>query len=477
MFEGMKKIRELWKTSRDYYDQQEVIQREKEELEFLPAAVEILETPASPAGRLTAYLIILFFMIALIWAWFGKIDVEAIAEGKIIPKGQVKAVQTLETGRIEAILVSEGEKVIKGQPLVELDPTESEVDVQQVTSDLLDAQLNAFRIELLLDSLEDAATENTLYQQALSEKLSELPEQASSAQLHLQNALLEQDIELYQAMTSSRKANLEKQNAAVAGIQADIGRLKTLFPLFEKQENLIREKLDGGYVSRLDWLNIKERQVETRQSLIVQQKQLEEALAEKRALIDNGHQQDKQFRSERLNQLLEYRDSIRNAELALTKVREREANRYLNAPVTGTVQQLQVHTIGGVVQAAQTLMAIVPDDEVLEVEAFLPNKDIGFVRNGLPAEIKVESFTYTRYGLISGNVRQVSQDSVEQEGTGRVFPVYIELDEHRMLVGEQWQNLQAGMNVTVEMKTGTRRVLEYFLAPFLRYQDEAMTER
>ncbi len=477
MFEGWRKFRALWKSAREDCDARPEVNRKGDELEFLPAAVEILETPASPLGRTVSLTIVSLFVIAVAWAWFGETDIESVAQGRIIPVGQVKAIQTLDIGKVEEIYVREGQQVEQGQALVKLDPTESEVDAQQVTQDLLESRMNAVRVELLLSALDDRKIDIIDFQTVFQQRRPDLFTQATVRQLQLQQRQLNRDLELYRSIESSVAANVARQQATMAAIRSEIDRLRILKPLFEDQEKAIKGLLDKGHISALDWLASKEKQLETTQGLSVQRNRLQEAEAGLLVVRSEASSKNREFRSQQLNQLQEFLSVARDAQLTLTKAREREQNRYLRSPIDGTVQQLQIHTIGGVVQPAQTLMVVVPNDAELEVEAQLLNKDIGFVTEGLHAEIKIESFPYSRYGLISGEVRHVSRDAIEQENVGRVYPIRISLGKTRILVDNHWEELQAGMSVTVEIKTGKRRLLEYFLAPFLKYQDESLNER
>ena len=477
MLEGLRNLIALWKASREHHDKQPVIVRNNEELEFLPAAVEILETPASPLGRTTGILITLLFSLTVLWAWFGHIDIESVAEGKVIPRGQVKAVQPLEAGKIDEILVVEGEHVVQGQPLVKLDPTETEMDAKRALLELLDAKVNAFRLQLFLDHMHDSPTNNLDLVSHLKDIETELLQNIPVNKLQLQQKLLNRELESYHASQAMQKSRIKEQQASISATKRDITRLETIKPLHDEQELSHAELLEQGSASRLEWLSAREKQVETSQALLIQKSRLVEAEARLQSLQKEGEAQNQKLRSDKLQELLEYRKKEKLVSLDLTILNERVSNRYLMAPVDGTVHQMQVHTVGGVVHSAEPLMVIVPDDVPLEVEAFLLNKDVGFVYAGQRAEIKVESFPYTRYGLIEGEVRHVSRDSIEQEGIGRVYPMRVTLKETRVQVKDLWKNLQPGMSVTVEVKTGKRRLLEFFLAPFMKYQDEAMKER
>ena len=185
----------------------------------------------------------------------------------------------------------------------------------------------------------------------------------------------------------------------------------------------------------------------------------------------------------------------------LIKAARKTGLQQLTAPVDGTVQQLAVHTVGGVVTPAQALLVVVPADSHLEIEATVSNRDIGFVRPGQTADIKVDTFNYTRYGLLHGKVEGVSADAVtpdkredapnakptglDKEGsaasdTGSREPVYsarVSLEKTTMVIDDQSTELLPGMAVTVEIKTGSRRMISYLLSPLLRYGHESMRER
>lgn len=149
----------------------------------------------------------------------------------------------------------------------------------------------------------------------------------------------------------------------------------------------------------------------------------------------------------------------------------------LTAPVDGTVQQLAVHTVGGVVTPAQPLMMIVPKDNMIEVEAYVENKDIGFVNPGQAAVVKIETFPLTKYGTIEAKVTHVSNDAVNDEKRGLIFPARVNLARSTIQVENKTVNLSPGMAVTVEVKIAQRRVVEYFLSPLMQYKDESLRER
>lgn len=161
----------------------------------------------------------------------------------------------------------------------------------------------------------------------------------------------------------------------------------------------------------------------------------------------------------------------------LTKARYEQSLTELRAPVAGTVQQLAVHTLGGVVTPAQPLLTLVPSDQHVEVEALLENKDVGFVHAGQPVSVKVETFNFTKYGRVAGEVVSVSQDAIKDEKRGQVYNAKVRLARSQLLIDGRSVALAPGMAVTVEIKTDQRRVIDYFLSPLEQHLQESLGER
>lgn len=318
------------------------------ELDFLPAALEVLETPPSPAGRLIIWLIVLFFLLALGWSIVSRVDVVAVAPGKIIPSGKVKTVQPLESGIVRAIHVTDGQRVQQGDVLIELDSAVSEADVSSV--------------------------------------------------------------------------------------RQQIAKLEETLPLIAQKARDLKELADKDLIPRNDFVQVQEQRISITKDLA----------------------------------------GLRHE---LRKATERTRWQKLTAPVSGVVQELAVHTVGGVVTPAEPLMVIVPENEKLEVEALIENKDIGFVWSGQPVQIKVETFPFTKYGLIEGQLIDVSDDAIEHEKLGLVYAARVSMERTTMDVDGRSVNLTPGMSMTVEIQTGNRRVVEYFLDPVFKRGHESIKER
>lgn len=438
----------------------------REEREFLPAALEIMETPASPAARWTAIVLAAFFTIAVAWSVIGTIDVVAVAQGRIVPAGGVKRIQPLEIGVIRAIHVKDGQHVTSGDVLVEIDPTESEVDRGQMAQELMTGSIELARLHALVRRLDGNAAAVLVP-----------PEGADPILIRLHEQRLETDTAAHEAQLASMDAELSRRIAERQSTLAEIEKLTETLPLIEEREQSLASLVKKGISPKPNWLEVKTLLIETKQNIQIQRHKLLEAEAAMEAAVKERNRVQAEAKKEALAEMLEARKRLDQAGLALKKAEVREELRTLRAPVDGVVQQLQVHTVGGVVQPAQPVMVIVPDDVPLEISAMVLNKDKGFVRAGQPAEIKVESFPFTKYGTIEGTVRSLSGDAIQDENQGLVYETRVDLATDTIYADEERISLTPGMNVTVEVKTGDRKIIEFLISPLLRYSDEALRER
>lgn len=445
-----------------------------DEREFLPAALEIMETPASPTGRAIAGAIIAFFVLALTWAVLGRVDIVATAPGKIVPTGRSKVVQSLDSGIVHAIHVQNGQMVKAGAPLIELDPTESEADRNRLAGELLAARLEAARLEAMLSEAPDpvaafvASPGSDPAQAALSRQL------VGSAMAEFRAKLAELD---------QQAAQSEANRVAVA---ATIGKLDAVLPLLREQLDMRQALYKGNNGSKLAYLDAQERVLEMEHELAVQRGRLSEAQAATAAVAESRRETEAEKRRSWLAALAEARAKAQTLAQDLVKADERMKRQVLPAPIDGVVQELAIHTVGGVVKPADTLLVLVPTDSRLEIEAVIANADIGFVHAGQPAKIKVDTFTFTRYGLIDGKLLSISPDSTPDSATGDAsgarsrepgFTARVSLGRTAMKIGDQVVPLRPGMAVTVEINTGDRRVIDYLLSPLLRHAQESLRER
>jgi hemolysin D len=456
------------------------------QLEFLPAAIEIVETPASPAGRAIAATIMLFFIIAICWATFGRVDIIATASGKIVPTGNTKLIQPFETGVVRAIHVEDGQVVKTGDLLVELDTTINAAERDRIAKELVAVRLTVARLGAAIAGLGEPAISF------------EPPEGAEPAQIELQRKFLGNQIDEVRAKLAHIDGQITQNEANRAAVAGTVEKLTMSIPLLRQRAEVRRTLSDQGLTSKMQYWETQQDLVEHEQELVVQRARLEEAIAATAALREQRRQTEAEYNRTNFNDLADAQQKAASLKEALVQAEQRRQLQTLTAPVEGTVQQLAVHTVGGVVTPAQQLMVVVPAGAQLEAEAMVSNRDIGFVHPGEPVEVKVDTFNFTRYGLIHGEVSSVSQDSivrdkpVDRQGTGKsgvfgetsepqgqelLYAARIGLDRTQMQIEDKLINLSPGMAVTVEIKTGSRRIIEYLLSPLLRYKHESLRER
>lgn len=443
--------------------------RTKSEFEFLPAVLEIQETPPSPLGRAIAWTLIAFFTIAVIWACIGKVDIVAVAQGKIIPGDRIKVIQPLEIGTVRTIHVHEGQAVTKGDLLVELDATSSGADRQRLSEQLMTAKIEAARWRAL-SVLEFRAEHRPSPAFAA-------PPQANPAQMAVQQRLLQNQIAEYTARLSEIHNAIEQRRAEQAGAKETVAKLEATLPLVTKRADALKNLTDKKLASEHSYLELEQQRIEQQQDLAIQRNRLKETAS----AIAGAEQQrlalQAEFKRTALTELAKAEEASTALTQELVKAEQRTTLQHLTAPVSGVVQQLAVHTVGGVVTPAQQLMVVVPKEHALEIEALVKNQDIGFVRDGQIAEVKVETFPFTKYGTIDAQLLHVSNDAIADEKLGLVYSVRVLMKKSVMDVEGKRVNLTPGMAVTVEVKTGKRRLIEYFLSPLLQYAKESVRER
>jgi hemolysin D len=458
--------------------------RDREELAFLPAALEIVETPPSPLGRAIGATLIGLFVLALAWSSLSHVDIVATAPGKIIPTGYSKVIQPFETGVVRAILVANGQNVNAGDVLIELDSTINEGEIVHLRSDLQSAQLDISRIHAALSDTDDPLA------------AFQPPEGANPALIAIQRQFLLAQVTEHRAKIAALDGQRTQKEAELGTISATVDKLEAVIPTIEERVN-IRKTLNE-YGNKLQYYEVLQQLTESQQERLVQKSHLKEARAAVAAIIETRGQTKAEFRRTLFSELTEAERKAAGLAADLSKAEQRTKLQQLTAPVSGIVQQLAVHTVGGVVTPAQSLMVIVPNDSSLEIEAMVSNHDVGFVHAGDEVEIKVDTFDFTRYGLLHGRVLSISSDAIvrdasadkasdkqpgsnaassEPKGQELTYAARISVDRMQMQVEDKKVNLSPGMAVTAEIKTGSRLIIGYLLSPLIKYKQESLRER
>lgn len=412
------------------------------EAEFLPAALSIQTQPVSPAGRWVARILMLLIVVLFVWSVLGHMDIIVNAQGKIIPGGYTKTIASVEVASVRALNVEEGQAVKVGDVLIELDTRASDSERDKSEGDRQTAWLQAVRSRAMLKAIETG--------QAPKLKLAELkpqdlnPQRVQDAMQHIQDQWRD-----YQARLTR--------------LEGEISRYSQALPLATQRAKDYAELAKTNDVSQHAWF-------EKEQARIDLEGQLADAKHQKASLIAEARKIAQDALNEANRMAASSAQDVQKASVHGELLK-------LISPVDGTVQQLTVHTVGGVVPAAQPLMQIVPKQATVEMEAFMENKDVGFVQAGQEAQVKIDAFEYTKYGTIPAKVSHVSQDAIQDEKKGLIYSVKVVLTQPTINVDGRAMALSAGMSGSVEIKTGTRRVIEYVLAPLLQHSRESLRER
>lgn len=436
-----------------------------EEATFLPAAMEIVERPVSPTARLTAWVLLGGLLVTILWLVLGKVDVVVSASGKLIPAANVQLVQPAEQGVVRRILVDDGQGVRKGQPLIVLDPTVSTAEATQAQKALETAQLDAARGRAVLGALDGHGLQ-FVAPPGLSSDLKEM-------QVSLARAQLSQ----IEATIAAKVADTGAAKAALAEAEVQTAKLNETLPLLDEQIAANEEMLAKGYVSKL-------RVIEMRRQRLASGRDRDAAIQtakRARAQIESASSTRDQARAEaRATVLTDLAKAESDAKLRaeeLSKATLRSSLQVLRSPADGTVTQLAVHTVGGVVEAAKPLMIIVPKGGKLVAEVRLFNRDAGGVSVGQAAAVKLEAYPFTRFGTIEGKIATISSDAVEDEHLGLLYVVYVDVTTTPEELEKRGIRLSPGMAATADIRTGRRSLLSYLMSPVQGIAHDAGRER
>jgi hemolysin D len=406
----------------------------------------------------------------------------ASAAGKIVPGDRTKLVQPFESGVVRAIRVHDGQSVKAGEVLIELDPTISEAELEHLRSDLLSAQLDVSRLRAALAGRTD--------------RLEDPPEQADPAlvQMHLEflTSLHNENVTKLSEI-DRQKSQKEAERFTILGM---LEKTEKLIPILQERVDVRKYLSEKELGSKLQYLTDLQELVGLQQDFRVQRNRYEEAQAAVDVIAETRKKVVSEYRRQLLEDLLKASQKAADLRQDVLKAQRRTNLQVLTAPITGMVQQLSVHTVGGVVTPAQTLAVIVPTDGPIEIEAMVSNRDIGFVHAGQDVAIKVDTFNFTRYGLLRGKVLSVSPDSIvhdrlegpdrfgravpdtsEPKGQELLYVAHVSLDRTNIQIEDKQIDLFPGMAVTAEIKTGSRTIISYLLSPLLRYAQESFRER
>ena len=442
-------------------------------LDFSPPLLRLQEAPPNPLGRKVLWLLLSLLAALLLWAILGRLDIVAVAEGKLIPESYVKIVQPAEAGIVKEILVTEGQSVKAGQILMRMDTLISEADTKSIDADYQRKRLALRRIQAELSGIpfkKEAGDPIGLGQEI-------------SAQYHANRTSFE-------AALAEERSRLIKAKQELAAAEQIKHKLEETVPHYRDQDKAYEKLVKDGYAGSLMGSDKRRERVEKEQELQTQAFVIESA----RASILQSEKKLAQIDSDYRRQLHVERNEIQGLFDKLAQEVAKQAHKQdlleLKASQGGIVKDLATHTTGTVVQPGTVLLTLVPQDEILRAEVWVSNEDIGFVRQGQPVKLKFAAFPFQKYGMVEGSVEHVSADASDNNtGNGNnqtdpskknqplVYKALIALKQMRLEMDEQRFLLSAGMQTNAEIKLGDRTVIEYLLSPVRKAWHEAGRER
>ena len=443
------------------------LKRDQLQYEFLPAAEEIVETPAAPLGALVVWLVALLLTVALVWSYFGRIDIVAVANGKISTEGSTKIIQPAVSGVVTSINVHEGQRVKKGETLLVLDKTTAEKDVATANQ-----SLNAARVErdILRRLAVGGNTDDIINNADLPDEAKAMLRQFASSQTAL-SAARQQAVN---GTISNYQQQLQFNQQAKNQLETNAQNLKNRKAEIEKQLP------NANPVDKLrlqnELSNIDQRITSADSAVLGQNQQLLQSQSALTQAQNQSQTQNAETNSAFSNQIITAEKRIIELENNLVKAKQILAQTTITAPVDGTVLSLTVKTIGGVVNAGQQLAQIVPEKVPLYVDAALDNQDVGFVKPGQRVVVKVATYPFQRYGYLEGTVENISPDAIQDDKKGLIYKAKIKLNDEKSSKQNQLK-LLPGMSVSAEITTGQRRIIEFFLDPLMTKADESLKVR
>lgn len=461
--------------------------------EFLAPAIEILETPPSPVRLALILIICAFVTTALIWSYIGHIDIIAAAQGKIQPAGRVKVVQPLLTGKVKALPPSNGTQVKTGDILLELDPTDAIADETDAAKGL--ASVNA-------EVRRRKAAVNHVRSQESGQLLPTISwdADASDELRRREEGILRGDLEQYQAAVASLDAQKHQKEVERDRLTVTVAAQNSLVETLKERvamRNMLASKEAGTMASVIDATQTLKEQAT---QLAMQEGQLADAAAGIEVLAREKDKLKRAFLGDQLERLGNAERRVEELEQRLAKAINVREQMTLRSPIDGTVQASSITSVGQVVTVGEDVMRVVPEGSTLELEAYALNKDIGFIKVGQDAVVKLEAFPFTRYGTIPARVIKIAADAIPEPDAARregdpaarqsettfggaermqnlVFPVTLSLEADQILADGRNVQLSAGMAAVAEVRTGERRILEYVFSPLIEVAEEALHER
>ena len=424
--------------------------------EFKPLLIEIEDKPLNPLGRIILYLVLAIMVFATAWLILAKVDVVVSAQGKVIPSGEIKILKPLESGVVSKIFVKESDKVKKGDILIQIDPTVTDASLSSKQDDLVVINSDIVLLEALIN-------ESNLSKDEINK--------LNSSQLNLYNSQK-------QILASTYESNKAKLNSAKLDIKAnesEVNRLSLLLSKEEEAKTRLQKVLD--LIAKKEYEEVSKNIINLKEQKDIALYRLKESNKKLEEIIEENQKAIKTIKSSWIETSLSKEKEKRELSAQINAILFSNKTQQIKSPVDGFVGKLLVHTEGGVVSPNDNLISIVPSDAPLIIKANVLNKDIGFLKLGQEVAVKIDTFSFQKYGLLHGNIIEISKDAIEDEKLGLIYEIKIKPNSLDIKVEGETKRLEIGMSVIAEVKTGKRRVIELFIYPIIKYMDEGLSVR
>lgn len=437
----------------------------KYENDFNPSFIVTATSQPTPISRWLTWIVMLLITITIIWASIAKVDIVAKGQGKIIPDGQVKSLQSILTGKIEDIYIKENDFVNKGDILFKLQNDDYIINKKQHQNALYDNKIKEWKNNYLLNFINNKQP-----------KLNK-PEFLTIDDFQNQKNHIQKDKDFYLSKTKSIDHAIKTTKQEILAINNNILKLRKLVAIKKLKLDKMEKLKTNNMISELDVLEAKEALILTESELESEQINL---MKLKDSIISYNHELfsiKTEFKSKWMDELIETTQQIKQIENEIKKLEVNIENSYIRSPINGYIQELTKYTIGGVIQSGEEILVIVPENVNLVAEALIPSREIGFVEKGMDTQIKLDAFNFTKYGLLKAELIHISNDAIEDEKLGLVYKTIYKLENEYLEKDNIKRHLQTGMGLSVEVKTGERTVMEFFLSPIVKHFKESARER
>lgn len=425
--------------------------------EFKPVLSEIEDAPVSPLGRFTFWIIVSIMVVTVLWLTIGKVDIVVSARGLVIADGESKIIQPLDTGVISNILVKEGDFVKKGQVLMEIDPATTEPELESVQKNLKDTLVEIKRLKATATGEDFTADFNESDTAAMQQNLFNASMAAKQNQIGV------------------KKLELSKIQDELSAVTTELSTKRQILDSMADKEKRMKNVID--VIAYDDYQNVVNEVKNLKSEVSKLNYKISELNSQKFQTLKEINAIEEEFKASNLEKLADKTKTANELQANADQIIFRNTKQKITSPCDGYVDKLFIHTLGGVVTPAQQLFAITPSDTPLLIKATVLNQDIGFVKEKMPVSVKIDTFNFQKYGLIEGEVKTISKNSINDENLGPVYEVYITPLTHTLKVEGKDESIRTGMSLTAEINVGKRRIIEFFIYPLIKYLDEGMSVR